>query len=179
MPKLTQAALRGLIKKTGRHSDGGGLYFRVIGEGKAYFVYRYRVGGKERETSLGPFPELTLAEAREKHIDLRKAVKDKIDPLADKHTAKIAAVPTFAAVADAYVETHEATWRNAKHRYQWRQTLTDYCGPIRLKPVDQIATADVLAVLKSLWDRAPETASRLRGRIQTVIEAAQALGPHP
>jgi hypothetical protein len=53
MPKLTQAALRGLIKKTGRHSDGGGLYFRVIGEGKAYFVYRYRVGGKERETSLG------------------------------------------------------------------------------------------------------------------------------
>jgi hypothetical protein len=67
MPKLTQAALRRLIKKTGRHSDGGGLYFRVIGEGKAYFVYRYRIGGREREASLGPFPELTLAEAREKH----------------------------------------------------------------------------------------------------------------
>ena len=74
MPKLTQAALRRLIKKTGRHSDGGGLYFRVIGEGKAYFVYRYRVGGKERETSLGPFPELRLAEAREKHAELRKSV---------------------------------------------------------------------------------------------------------
>jgi hypothetical protein len=79
-------------------------------------------------------------------------------------------------VADAYVETHEATWRNAKHRYQWRQTLTDYWGPIRLKPIDQIGTADVLAVLKPLWSRAPETASRLRGRIQTAIEAAQALG---
>ena len=180
MPKLTQAALRRLIKKTGRHSDGGGLYFRVIGEGKAYFVYRYRIGGREREASLGPFPELTLAEAREKHIDLRKVVKDKIDPLADKHGAKtrqaVAAVPTFGDTADAYVETHEATWRNAKHRYQWRQTLTDYCGPIRRLPVDQIATADVLAVLKPLWSRAPETASRLRGRIQTVIEAAQALG---
>jgi integrase len=82
-------------------------------------------------------------------------------------------------MADQYIETHEATWRNAKHRYQWRQTLTDYCGPIRLKPVDQIGTADVLAVLKPLWDRAPETASRLRGRIQTVIEAAQALGHIP
>jgi hypothetical protein len=62
MPKLPQTKLRGLIKKTGRHGDGGGLYFRVIGGGKAYFVYRYRVGGGERETSLGPFPELTLAE---------------------------------------------------------------------------------------------------------------------
>jgi hypothetical protein len=176
MLKITQAALRRLIKKTSRHSDGGGLYFRVIGEGKAYFVYRYRIGGREREASLGPFPELTPAEAREKHIDLRKVVKDKIDPLADKHGAKtmqaVAAVPTFGDMADAYIETHESSWKNAKHRYQWRQTLTDYCEPIRLKPVDEIGTADVLAVLKPLWGRAPETASRLRGRIQTVIEAA-------
>jgi Arm DNA-binding domain len=180
MAKLTLAALRRLIKKTGRHSDGGDLYFRVIGEGKAYFVYRYRVGGKERETSLGPFPELTLAEAREKHAELRKSVVvDKADPIADKRAAKTvppSAAPTFGAMADQYIETHEATWRNAKHRYQWRQTLTDYCGPIRGLPVDQIATADVLAVLTPLWSRAPETASRLRGRIQTVLEAAQALG---
>jgi integrase len=105
-------------------------------------------------------------------------LNDKADPLADKRAARTArtAVPTFGDVADAYVETHEATWRNAKHRYQWRQTLTDYCGPIRLKPVDQIATADVLAVLKPLWSRAPETASRLRGRIQAVLDAAQAHG---
>jgi Arm domain-containing DNA-binding protein len=88
MPRLTQAKLRGLIKKPGRHSDAGGLYFRVISEGKAYFVYRYRIGGRERETSLGPFPELKLAEARKKHIDLRKVVKDKIDPLADKHGSR-------------------------------------------------------------------------------------------
>ena len=183
MPKLTQAALRRLIKKTGRHSDGGGLYFRVIGGGKAYFVYRYRVGGKEREASLGPFPELTLAEAREKHAALRKrVVVDRADPLAEKRGAKLVqgatVVPTFGDMADAYVETHEATWRNAKHRYQWRQTLTDYCGPIRDTPVNEIATADVLAVLKPLWSRAPETASRLRGRIQTVLDAAQAQWAH-
>ena len=184
MPKLTQAALKRLIKKTGRHSDGGGLYFRVIGEGKSYWIYRYRVRGKEREASLGPFPDLSLAEAREKHAAMRKSVVvDKTDPLAEKRRMKTvrgaAASPTFGDMADAYVQTHEATWRNAKHRYQWRQTLTDYCGPIRGLPVGQIATAEVLMVLKPLWDRAPETASRLRGRIQTVIEAAQALGHIP
>jgi hypothetical protein len=143
MPKLTRAALRRLIKKTGRHSDGGGLYFRMIGEGKAYFVYRYRVDGRERETSLGPFPELTLAEAREKHAALRKrVVVDHADPLAEKRGAKtvkaVTAVPTFGDMADAYVQTHEATWRNAKRRYQWRQTLTAYCGPIRDTPVNEI-----------------------------------------
>jgi hypothetical protein len=178
MPKLTQAALRRLIKKTGRHSDGGGLYFRVLGDGKAYFVYRFRVDGREREASLGPYPKLSLKEAREKHIDLRKAVKDKIDPLAERHSAKTmpapTAVPTFGDMADAYVQTHEATWRNAKHRYQWRQTLTDYCGPTRDTRLNEIATADVLTVLKPLCSRAPETASRLRGRIQTVLDAAQA-----
>jgi hypothetical protein len=107
-------------------------------------------------------------------------VKDKIDPLAERHSAKTmpapTAVPTFGDMADAYVQTHEATWRNAKHRYQWRQTLTDYCGPIRDTRVNEIATADVLTVLKPLWSRAPETASRLRGRIQTVLDAAQAHG---
>jgi integrase len=175
MPKLTQAALRGLIKKPGRHSDGGGLYFRVIGEGKAYFVYRYRLGGKEHELSIGPLSEWSLKDARTKHKLLAADVAKKIDPRVAKAVAPTA-VPTFGDIADAYVQTHEATWRNAKHRYQWRQTLADYCGPIRMKPVNEIATADVLAVLKPLWDRAPETASRLRGRIQTVIEAAQALG---
>ena len=181
MPKLTQAALKRLIKKTGRHSDGGGLYFRVIGEGKSYWIYRYRVGGKEREASLGPFSDLTLAEAREKHAAMRKSVVvDKTDPLAEKRRMKTvqgaAANPTFGAMADQYIETHQATWRNAKHRWQWRQTLTQCCGSIRDTPVNGIATADVLAVLKPLWSRAPETASRLRGRIQTVLEAAQALG---
>jgi integrase len=175
MPKLTQAALKGLIKKPGRHADGGGLYFRVIGEGKAYFVYRYRLGGKEHELSIGPWSEWSLKGARTKHKLLVADVAKKIDPRAAKAAAPMA-VPTFGDTADAYVQTHEATWRNAKHRYQWRQTLTDYCGPIRGLPVDQIATADVLAVLKPLWSRAPETASRLRGRIQAVIEAARALG---
>ena len=92
----------------------------MIRDGQAYFVYRYRIGGREREASLGLFPELTLAEAREKHIDLRKAVKDKIDPIAETRAATraVAAVPTFGDMADAHVQTHESSWKNAKHRYQ-------------------------------------------------------------
>jgi Arm DNA-binding domain len=106
MPKLTQATLRRLIKKTGRHADGGGLYFRVIGKGRCYWTYRYRVGGKEREASLGPFPELTLAEAREKHAALRKSVVvHRADPLAEKRGAKtmqaVNVVPTFGDMAQS------------------------------------------------------------------------------
>ena len=180
MAKLTQAALRSLIKKPGRHSDGGGLYFRVLNDAKAYFVYRYTVSGKERETSLGPFPELGLAEAREKHAELRKMVKvDRADPIAEKRAAKTtppSAVPTFGAMADEFIAAHEPSWRSGKHAWQWKQTLGQYAAPLRDTPVNGVATADVLAVLKPLWTRAPETGSRLRGRIEAVIDMARALG---
>ena len=133
--------------------------------------------------SLGPYPELGLGEARRKHAELRAQVLNGIDPLADKQGAKRSAaasgVPSFGAVADDYVETHESAWRSIKHRQQWRTTLTEYCQPIWSKPIDRIATADVLACLKPVWSRAPETGSRLRGRIETVIDAARALGHVP
>jgi Arm DNA-binding domain len=181
MPKLTQAALKRLIKKTGRHSDGGGLYFRVIGEGKSYWIYRYRVGGKEREASLGPFSDLTLAEAREKHAAMRKSVVvDKTDPLAEKRRMKTvrgaAASPTFGQMADEFIRTHEATWRNDKHRWQWMQTLTTHAAAIRDLPIDEVDTEAVLRVLTPLWSRTPETAARLRGRIEAVLASAQVDG---
>ena len=180
MTKLTPTALKGLLKKPGRHSDGQGLYFRAVGDAKAYWVYRFRINGREREMSLGPYPEMTLAEARAKHAALRKTViADGVDPLAlkNKHAVKIdTGVPTFGAMADQHVETHEGAWRNPKHRRQWRMTLTEYCGSIRPKPVDEVSTDDVLAVLKPIWNTIPESASRLRGRIETVIDAARALG---
>ena len=180
MPKqnLTVLGLKLLLKKPGRHADGGGLYFRTVGQGKAYFVFRYRLNGVERETSLGPYPELGLEEARVKHAEMRKLVKvDKIDPLAKRRAAKTtpSGKPTFGAMADQHVETHEGSWRNPKHRRQWRMTLTEYCGPIRSKPVDEITTDDVLAVLRPIWNKIPESASRLRGRIEVVLDAARAL----
>ena len=180
MKKLTPTALKGLLKKTGRHSDGQGLYFRAVGDAKAYWVYRFRINGREREMSLGPYPEMTLAEARAKHAALRKTViTDGVDPLAPKNKRApktSTGVPTFGAMADQHVETHEGAWRNAKHRRQWRTTLTQYCGLIRPMPVDEVGTDDVLAVLKPIWNTIPESASRLRGRIETVIDAARALG---
>ena len=182
MTKLTPPSLRTLIKKTGRHADGQGLFFRVLGQNKAYFVYRFRLNGREREMSLGPYPELGLGEARRKHAELRAQVLNKVDPLAYKHGAKptvSSGVATFGEIADDYVETQQGAWRSAKHRRQWRMTLTEYCKPIWSKPVDEITTVDVLACLKPVWTRTPETASRLRGRIETVIDAARALGHVP
>jgi integrase len=179
---LTVLGLKSLLKKTGRHADGGGLYFRVIGKGKAYFVFRYRLNGVERETSLGVYPELGLEEARVKHAAMRKLVKvDKIDPLAKRQAAKAALTapggkPTFGEVADRYLAVHEKSWRNPKHQRQWYMTLTEYCESIRSKPVDQITTDDVLGVLEPIWNTIPETASRLRGRIEAVLDAARARG---
>ena len=181
MTKLTPPTLRSRLKKPGRHSDGAGLFFRVLGEGKSYWVYRFRINRREREMSLGPYPELGLGEARKKHAELRARVLNGADPLAGKHAAAktiaaMSSVPTFGEMALAHVETHEAGWRSRKHRQQWRQTLTQYCQPVWSKPVDQVATADVLAILKPLWTTKSVTAGRLRGRIEVIIDAARVLG---
>ncbi len=90
--------------------------------------------------------------------------------------APSSAKPTFGAMADFYIETHEASWRNPKHRQQWISTLRDYCAPIRGLPVDQIDTHAVLGCLKPIWTVKPETASRVRGRIEAVLNAARVLG---
>jgi hypothetical protein len=175
MKKLTQVALRGLLKTSGRHGDGGGLFFRVIAPGKAQWSYRYRVHGKEREMSLGPYPEVSIAEARDRHTDLRKRViVDGADPARERRAPAV--TPTFGDLADEHIAAHEQAWKNDKHVAQWKMTLSKYCAAIRDKPVDEIGTEAVLTVLKPLWTRAPETASRLRGRIETILDAARALG---
>ena len=176
--------LRSLIKKPGRHPDGQakGLYFRAVGDGKAYWVFRYRLHGREREMSLGPYPEVKLDEARAKHATLRAQVLNKSDPLAGKRgnaMQPVVGMPTFGRMADLYVETHEADWRNPKHQRQWVMTLTVHAASIRNTPVDQVDTQAILDVLKPLWAKTPETASRLRGRIEVVIDAARALNHIP
>jgi integrase len=179
LTKLNKGDLTRLLKEPGRHAFGLGLYFRSIGLDRAYWVYRFRLRGKETEMSLGPYPELDLAEAREKHAELRKrVVVDKIDVHAERRKPRSDA-PTFGEIADDYLAMHEASWRNAKHKWQWRQSLVEHCAPIRNTPVDQIDTATVLALLKPYWVRIPETASRLRGRVEVILDAAKALGHVP
>jgi integrase len=172
--KLTNTAVKAALKKPGRYSDGGGLFFRVTRPGAAHWAYRYRVDGKEREMSLGPYPEVSIAAARERHAELRKRVMiDKEDPARQAQDGR---VTTFGEAADAYLAAHERSWKNDKHRDQWRMTLSSYCTTIRGVAVDAIDTAAVLRVLKPLWTRAPETASRLRGRIETILDSARAHG---
>ncbi|MDR3461707.1 MAG: integrase arm-type DNA-binding domain-containing protein [Beijerinckiaceae bacterium] len=162
------------IKKPGRHADGGNLYLSVTASGARSWVFFYVFKGKQREMGLGPAWDVSLAKARDLAAQHRQSLRDGIDPLRTKQTSVIK--PTFGAFADQLVETMEAAWRNEKHRAQWRMTLTTYAAPLRELPIDRVTTEDVLGVLKPIWSTKPETASRLRGRIETVLNAAKAKG---
>lgn len=163
----------------GRHADGDGLYLSVTsdasGERRRWLLF-FTMNGKRREMGLGSAREVSLAQARELAAAARQKVREGIDPIAARDAEPVT-VPTFGDMADAFIKTMEPQFRNEKHRYQWRQTLgDDYCAAIRTKPVDLITTEDVLSVLKPIWSTKPETASRLRGRIERVLNAAKAKG---
>jgi Phage integrase central domain/Arm DNA-binding domain len=119
----------------------------------------------------------TLAEARKKADEARKIVAEGKNPIEVKREARMApaAKPTFGQCADALLQAKSSEWRNEKHSAQWQMTLADYAKPLRLLPVDEVDTAAVLGVLQPLWQAKAETAFRLRGRIETVLDAARAM----
>jgi integrase len=165
--------------KVGRHGDGAGLWLVVAESGARKWVFRFSFAGKVTEMGLGSFNAVSLAEARELAGAARKKVKDGVNPIEARRHAKLAqaAKPSFGQMADALIASKEAGWRNAKHRYQWRQTLSDaYVKALRPLPVDAVSTAHVLSVLEPVWLTKSETASRLRGRIEAVIDFARARG---
>ena len=165
-------------RKPGRYGDGGGLYLVVAADGSRKWVFRFAWNGKQRDMGLGPLRGVPLAEARTTAAVAREHVRTGRDPIAERERARRSAndVPTFGEMADQLIESIEPGFRNAKHRYQWRQTLTEYAKPLRPKPVDAITTEDVLDCLKPLWQTKAETAARLRGRIERVLDAAKAKG---
>ncbi len=162
------------ITKTGRHADGGNLYLVVDESGARRWVFLFRWKGRLREMGLGSARDVALARARELAGDARALLAAGQDPLERRASAQ--GKPTFGAMADEVVAGLSAGWRNEKHRAQWRMTLTKYAAPLRDLPVDEVNTAAVLRVLKPLWAKRPETASRLRGRIEKVLNAAKAKG---
>ena len=166
------------LTKPGRHADGGGLYLSISSEGRRRWVFLFTWSGKLREAGLGSANKggLSLMAARDKAAEGRALVADGVDPIAHWNKAAAETAPTFGAMADSYVDAHKGGWRNEKHAAQWTMTLTTYCEKIRKLPVDKVDTDAVLSVLKPLWTRAPETASRLRGRIEAVLDAAKAKG---
>lgn len=169
------------LKKKGRHSDGGGLYLSVSDDGRRRWIFLFRWQGKLTEMGLGGLRSVTLAKARELAAECRSDLAEKINPKErrDKAHDAAAGVPTFGEFSDSYIATMEGDWRNAKHRYQWRQTLTQYAAPLRPKLVDAVSTEDILRVLTPIWQIKQETASRLRGRIEKILDAARAKGLIP
>jgi integrase len=159
--------------KCGRHSDGGGLYLSISPNGGRRWVFLFRWQGKPTEIGLGSARDVTLARARELAVRARAKLAEGINPRAHRRATEGA---TFGECADRLIEAMRPAWRNSKHAAQWKMTLLNYAGPLRRLPVDQIKTDDVLSVLKRFWQDRPETASRLRSRIERVLDAAKAQG---
>ncbi len=170
------------LTKAGRHNAGDNLYLSITKAGSKRWVFLYAFGGQRRELGLGSAANghVTLAQAREKAIEARKVINSGDDPVKvmGKSARAIAerGVPSFGSFADDYLTAHGPKFRNDKHKAQWTMTLTTYCAPIRSKPVNEIDTTDVLKVLQPIWAKIPETASRLRGRIENVLDSAKAQG---
>jgi integrase len=157
----------------GRHADGGSLYLVVTPTSRRW-LYRYRDGGDVRDMALGDATILSLKDAR----DLRDAARRQLALGANPRAEKAQGI-TFGEIADEVIALKTRDLRNDKSAAQWAMTLRDYAAPLRSKPVAEITTQDVLAVLRPLWSRVPETASRLRGRIERVIDHARAHGHIP
>lgn len=192
MPKKLSNALTPLAVKNakpGRHADGSGLHLLVKESGARSWVYRFMLGGKSRDVGLGTAGTggISLADARDARDALRLKVKGGIDPLEERQreaadalaaaqAAKVAGI-TFKAVAEGYIGANEGSWRNDKHRQQWKNTLATYVYPVIGElPVAEVGTSHVLQILEPIWKAKAETASRLRGRMETILDAAKARG---
>jgi integrase len=182
MERLTALAVS-RSKAPGYYPDGSGLYLHVTMSGARSWVYRFMLHGRAREMGLGPLPDTSLAEARGSAMEFRKLRREGIDPIewrkAARSRAKLEAAKsiTFDQCANAYIKAHRAGWRNAKHGDQWRNTLATYASPVfGSLPVQGIDLGLVMRVLEPIWSEKPETAGRLRGRIENILDWAAVHG---
>ena len=165
--------------KPGWYPDGGGLYLQVGPQGSRSWIYSFTLNGRQREMGLGSLNAVSLADARRKAEDCRRLRSDGIDPIevrkgkrteAELNAAKSI---TFKEAAEAYIKSHKAGWRNDKHALQWAATLTAYAYPVfGSLPVEAVDIALITKVLEPIWTTKTETASRLRGRIEAVLDWA-------
>jgi integrase len=158
----------------GKYSDGGKLYLVVSKTGSRKWVLRFTWRGASREMGLGSANDVPLADARDRAAEARRLLTKGVNPIEERK--RDSSIPAFGTFADEVREALSAGFRNEKHKAQWKMTLETYAAALRDKPVDIITTNDVLAVLKPIWIEKPETASRLRGRIEKVLDAARAKG---
>ncbi|TFW16040.1 site-specific integrase [Massilia arenosa] len=171
------------LSTPGRYNDGQGLWLNVTHRGTKSWVFRYAIEGKRRELGLGSVNDVPLAAARKRVLDLRAQLRDGLDPLAERRKQALqrqterARTMSFDACAAAYIAAHRAAWRNPKHTQQWSNTLATYASPVfGALPVAEVDTRLVVSVLEPIWYDKTETAKRLRGRIEAILDWAAVSG---
>jgi integrase len=185
MAKLVKRLSDRFVKsaRPGFYHDGDGLYLQVTSATARSWIYRYKLDGKTKDVGLGSLKKVGLAKARQNAEEQRQLRGEGKDPIKQRRVLEAAqrlataGATTFRGAAEELIASHEAGWRNPKHRQQWRNTLSTYVYPaIGNKSVAEIDTEDVLGVLKLIWQTKTETASRVRGRIEAVLSWASAKG---
>jgi len=169
------------LARPGYYCDGGGLYLQVSPAGARSWVYRFRLEGRLREMGLGGLRRVSLASARERAQQCRTQLGNGLDPIEERRreraqrAAQLARTKTFDECTTAYIRANRAGWKNEKHVAQWESTLATYASPfIGTLSVRDIDTTHVVSVLESIWEAKPETASRVRGRVEAVLDWAKA-----
>ena len=161
-------------RKTKRYGDGRGLYLVVRANGSKAWVQRITIDGDRTDLGLGGYPDLPLALARKKSVELRTAVAEGRDPRAERRQPNL---PTFRDAAEQYISDNAARWKNPKEAVNWRGCLDTYAYPVFGNTrIDRISRADVLAALKPVWTSKPSIARKLRQRVRVVFAAAMAHG---
>ena len=175
------AAMVAKALPAGMYNDGGGLYLQVAKGGTKSWIFRFMLAGRAREMGLGSVHDFSLREARERAREARQLTADGIDPIEARRErqansrAKAANEISFADAAERYIKAHAAGWKNAKHADQWRNTLKTYAYPvIGSLSVASIDTAHITKIIEPIWAEKTETASRVRGRIELVLDWAKA-----
>ncbi len=181
------------LTEPGWYSDGGRLYLRIEKDGSKRWVFVWIRNKKRREMGLGGFRDYSLDEARAMAVAAWQLVKEGIDPIearraaieeerqsalaAEQAAAEAASIiPTFWQCAEVYIAAHEDGWSNAKHRWQWTNSLTKHAKPLLQKPVNEITADDLVDTLKPIWRTIADTAGRVRARIETILDAAKSQG---
>jgi integrase len=167
-------------KEPGYYGDGGGLYLQVSKTGTKInksWIFRFMLNGKARDMGLGRFPDFTLKQARERARENRRLLADGIDPIEEKRKkldatrSEATERMSFKDAAKRYIDLHEGTWKNEKHREQWRTTLREYAYPtLGDRPISAIDGALITYALSPIWTKTPVTAQRVKQRIERVVQ---------
>jgi hypothetical protein len=167
------------LSSPGYYGDGGGLWLCISKDVSKSWVFRFTLAGRRREMGLGAFHTISLSMAREKALQCRRLLAEGKDPIVDRDSARtsqalsLARVKTFDQCAAAYIKAHRGSWKSAKHAAQWESTLATYASPVfGSAPVSDVDTELVMSVLRPIWSTKTETAVRLRGRIESILDWA-------